>query len=131
MVLRLRHSIEHPLQCFACWRGASTKTPAHVLCSGENRFRSPSNFRMQGQSTLPENPAGDEATGGLGHGGTGLSQNTSWLIELLSRAWQFRNGRFHDPSHLSLIVQADGNALSDRQSLKQVRPRHHEHNCLA
>ena len=59
------------------------------------------------------------------------SQNTSRLIGLLLRAWEFRNGCIHDPYHVSLIIQADGDAFSYRQSLKQVRPRHREHDRLS
>ncbi len=59
------------------------------------------------------------------------NQNKSWLIDLLLRAWEFRNGRIHDPYHVSLIIQADGDAFSYRQSLKQVRPRHREHDRLS
>ena len=46
------------------------------------------------------------------------NQNKSWLIDLLLRAWEFRNGRIHDSDHVSLIIQADGDAFSYRQSLK-------------
>ncbi len=47
------------------------------------------------------------------YGGRGPNQNRSWLIGLLIRAWQFRNGCIHDSDNVSLIIQADGDALSD------------------
>ena len=57
-------------------------------------------------------------------------QNKSWLIGLLLRGWQFRNGRFHDFDNLSLIIQKYGDAFSYRQSLKQVRTLYRECDCL-
>ena len=59
------------------------------------------------------------------------NQKSRGLIDLLLRAWEFRNSRIHDPDHVSLIIQADGDAFSYRQSLKQVRPRHREHDRLS
>ena len=57
-------------------------------------------------------------------------QNTLWLNGLLLRSWQFRKGRCHDFDNLPLIIQTDGDAFSNRQSLKQVRTLYRERDRL-